>query len=228
MASKETSGQSETTQATASSSDDLTSSLTEEGEPPIEVIPVGDDPPIDDKPVIGDEPPVDQESEGYTAEREALRVLHERITELGFDSVFELMREGPALVRAKILSRTPQVMDPVQVDELFDQAQARAAGLTRLYAQLCARSNPALQALTKLEPPEDPNGIHRSIGGSGNYEAWFKQTSATGFAHPDSVGSLFSPASYLTDLYRAAKPLHPSTSGLQLNLPAPCTVDLQR
>lgn len=96
MASKETSGQSETTQATASSSDDLTSSLTEEGEPPIEVIPVGDDPPIDDKPVIGDEPPVDQESEGYTAEREALRVLHERITELGFDSVFELMREGPA------------------------------------------------------------------------------------------------------------------------------------
>ena len=221
MASKETSGQSETTQATASSSDDLTSSLTEEGEPPIEVIPVGDDPPIDDKPVIGDEPPVDQESEGYTAEREALRVLHERITELGFDSVFELMREGPALVRAKILSRTPQVMDPVQVDELFDQAQARAAGLTRLYAQLCARSNPALQALTKLEPPEDPNGIHRSIGGSGNYEAWFKQTSATGFAHPDSVGSLFSPASYLTDLYRAAKPLHPSTSGLQLNLRRP-------
>ncbi|MBJ2255026.1 Tc toxin subunit A [Pseudomonas psychrophila] len=221
MASKETSGQSETTQATASSSDDLTSSLTEEGEPPIEVIPVGDDPPIDDKPVIGDEPPVDQESEGYTAEREALRVLHERITELGFDSVFELMREGSALVRAKILSRTPQVMDPVQVDELFDQAQARAAGLTRLYAQLCARSNPTLQALTKLEPPEDPNGIHRSIGGSGNYEAWFKQTSATGFAHPDSVGSLFSPASYLTDLYRAAKPLHPSTSGLQLNLRRP-------
>jgi len=109
----------------------------------------------------------------------------------------------------------------VQVDELFDQAQARAAGLTRLYAQLCARSNPALQALTKLEPPEGPNEIHRSIGGSGNYEAWFKQTSATGFAHPDSVGSLFSPASYLTDLYRAAKPLHPSTSGLQLNLRRP-------
>lgn len=221
MASKKTSGQSETRQLTASSGDGLSSTLTEEGEPPIEVIPVGDDPPIDDKPVIGDEPPVDQESEGYVAEREALRVLHERITGLGFESVFELMRDGPVQVRAKILSRTPQIMDPMQADDLFDQAQARAAGLTRLYAQLCARSDPALQALAKLEPPEDPEGIHRSIGSSGNYEAWFRQTSATGFAHPDSVGSLFSPASYLTDLYRAAKPLHPSTSGLQLNLRRP-------
>lgn len=230
MANKKTPGKSNTRQVSVDPGDGLSpstvvdeSQLFEAGEPPPdeepppEVIPVGDDPPIDDKPPIGDEPPVDQESEGYAAEREALRVLRERITELGFDSVFELMRDGPALVRAKILSRTPQIMDPVQVDDLFDQAQARAAGLTRLYAQLCARSEPALQALAKLEPPEDPDVIHRSIGSSGNYEAWFKQTSASGFAHPDSVGSLFSPASYLTDLYRAAKPLHPTSSGLQLN-----------
>ena len=230
MANKKTPGKSNTRQVSVDPGDGLSpstvvdeSQLFEAGEPPPdeepppEVIPVGDDPPIDDKPPIGDEPPVDQESEGYAAEREALRVLRERITELGFDSVFELMRDGPALVRAKILSRTPQVMDPKQVDDLFDQAQARAAGLTRLYAQLCARSEPALQALAKLEPPEDPDVIHRSIGSSGNYEAWFKQTSASGFAHPDSVGSLFSPASYLTDLYRAAKPLHPTSSGLQLN-----------
>lgn len=230
MAIKKTPGKSKTRQATVDLGDGQSpstvvdeSQLSEAGEPPPdeepppEVIPVGEDPPIDDKPPIGDELPEDQESEGYAAEREALQVLHAQITELGFESVFEVVREGPAQVRAKILSRTPQIMDPMQVDELFDQAQARAAGLTRLYAQLCARSEPALQALAKLEPPEDPSWVHRSIGGSGNYEAWFKQTSAAGFAHPDSVGSLFSPASYLTDLYRAAKPLHPSTSGLRLN-----------
>ncbi len=237
MANKKIPGKSKTRQTTVDLGDGLPpstvmdeSQLSEAGEPPPdeepppEVIPVGDDPPIDDKPPVGDDPAQDQESEGYVAEREVLRVLHERITELGFDSVFEVVRDGPAEVRAKILSRTPQIMDPMQEDELFDQAQARAAGLTRLYAQLCARSEPALQALAKLEPPESPEAhtwVHRSIGGSGNYEDWFKQTSAAGFAHPDSVGSLFSPASYLTDLYRAAKPLHPSTSGLQLNLRRP-------
>ena len=237
MANKKIPGKSKTRQTTVDLGDGLSpstvvdeSQLSEAGEPPPdeepppEVIPIGDDPPIDDKPPLGDDPAQDQESEGYVAEREALRVLHERITELGFDSVFEVVRDGPAEVRAKILSRTPQIMDPMQEDELFDQAQARAAGLTRLYAQLCARSEPALQALAKLEPPESPEAptwVLRSIGGSGNYEAWFKQTSAAGFAHPDSVGSLFSPASYLTDLYRAAKPLHPSTSGLQLNLRRP-------
>lgn len=237
MANKKIPGKSKTRQTTVDQGEGLSpstvvdeSQLSDAGEPPPdeepppEVIPVGDDLPIDDKPPLGDEPAQDQESEGYVAEREALRVLHERITELGFDSVFEVVRDGPAEVRAKILSRTPQIMDPMQEDELFDQAQARAAGLTRLYAQLCARSEPALQALAKLEPPESPEDhtwVHRSIGGSGNYEDWFKQTSAAGFAHPDSVGSLFSPASYLTDLYRAAKPLHPSTSGLQLNLRRP-------
>ena len=232
MANKKSSGKSETTPTASSTGDGLLSralDLTEASEPPPdeepvpEVVLVGDPPLVDDKPLTGDEPPVDEESEDYVADREALTVLHERLTELGFDSVFDMMRDGRSQVQSKVLRMARNTTTPGEVDELFDQSQGRAASLTRLYAQLCARSEPCMRAMSKLQvtdeagEPDDQTWVNRSIGTSTSYASWFDRTRTDGFAHPDSVGSLFSPASYLTDLYRAAKPLHPTTSGLQLN-----------
>lgn len=189
-----------------------------EEELPPEVIVIGDEPPVDDKPPVGDEPPEDQENEGDIAAREALIKLREQLASFGFSSVFEVVRDGPSGFKARIQGLTGMTMTEEEANTFFNQAEARAAGLSRLYTQLCARSDPAVCSVAKLEAPvDDTLPVARSLGSGGSYEQWFKRTSPDGFSHPDSAGSLFSPASYLTDLYRAANPLHPSSNGLQLN-----------
>ena len=183
-----------------------------------EVIVIGDGPPVDDKVPVGDEPPEDQENEGDIAAREALLVLREQLESLGFSSVFEVVRDGLSGFKTRIQGLAGLTMTEEEANTFFNQAEARAAGLTRLYTQLCARGDPAVSSVAKLEDPvDDTLPVVRSLGSGGNYGQWFGRTSADGFSHPDSAGSLFSPASYLTDLYRAAKPLHPSSNGLQLN-----------
>ena len=189
-----------------------------EEELPPEVIVIGGEPPVDDKPPVGDEPPEDQENEGDIAAREALIKLREQLASFGFSSVFEVVRDGPSGFKARIQGLTGMTMTEEEANTFFNQAEARAAGLTRLYTQLCARSDPAVCSVAKLEAPVDETlPVARSLGSGGSYEQWFSRTRPDGFSHPDSAGSLFSPASYLTDLYRAAKPLHPSSNGLQLN-----------
>lgn len=119
---------------------------------------------------------------------------------------------------AQLTQATNGALDTGQADALYDQVQARAAALTRLYSQLGARGEPAVRALGKLEVAYDAAWMARALGTGANYEDWFKPPEDTHYyAHPDSVGSLFSPASYLTTLYRAARPLHPPTHGLQLD-----------
>lgn len=193
----------------------------EEPEPPMEVVVVGDEPPIDDKPQVGDEPPEDIEPEGNVAARADLLLLRERLTNLGYSSVFEVLREGPAAFLANAQQMPDQTMTDTEAGELFAQAQARAASLTRFYSQLSARCEPALKAVEKLEVAVASSQMTRSLSTGGSYTSWFSQNASAVFAHPDSAGSLFSPASYLTDLYRVAKPLHPSTSGLRLDIRRP-------
>lgn len=183
-----------------------------------EVIVIGDEPPVDDKPPVGDEPPEDLENESDIAAREALLTLHQQLASFGFSSVFDVVRDGPSGLNARIQEQTGLTITEEEANTFFNQAEARAAGLTRLYTQLCARSDPAVCSVAKLEAPvDDTLPVARSLGSGGSYEQWFSRTSPDGFSHPASAGSLFSPASYLTDLYRAAKPLHPSSNGLQLN-----------
>jgi len=183
-----------------------------------EVIVIGDEPPVDDKPPVGDEPPEDLENESDIAAREALLTLHQQLASFGFSSVFDVVRDGPSGLNARIQEQTGLTITEEEENTFFNQAEARAAGLTRLYTQLCARSDPAVCSVAKLEAPvDDTLPVARSLGSGGSYEQWFSRTSPDGFSHPASAGSLFSPASYLTDLYRAAKPLHPSSNGLQLN-----------
>ena len=149
--------------------------------------------------------------------RDALQAFNEQLTRLGFTSVFEVVRRGRTQVVAHLLQQPALGLQHQQAVDFYEQAQTRAASLTRLYAQLCARSEPAMRGLSKLGVHYNRTLMQRSLGGGGNYDDWFKPASGTEFAHPDSVGSLFSPASYLTDLYRAAKPLHPAVHGLQLD-----------
>ena len=190
-------------------------------EPTMEVVVVGDEPPIDDKPQVGDEPPEGIEPEGNVAARADLLLLRERLTSLGYSSVFDVLREGPVAFLANAQQMPDQTMTDTEVGELFAQAQARAASLTRFYSQLSARCEPALKAVEKLEVAVPSSQLTRSLSTGGSYASWFSQNASAVFAHPDSAGSLFSPASYLTDLYRVAKPLHPSTSGLRLDIRRP-------
>ena len=224
MASKKSSGKSETGKGVGKAANKEQVAITgqsftdppQDEEPAPEVIVIGDEPPLDDKPAQGDEPAPDLESESDIAARESLMVLHEQLTSLGFSSVFDVVRDGRTEVLTKV-KQLSKLVDNGPTEAFYEQAQARAASLTRRYAQLCARGEPALHAVLKLEAPEDRSWMLRSLSSGGNYASWFVQTNSGGFSHPDSAGSLFSPASYLTDLYRAAKPLHPVSNGLQLN-----------
>jgi hypothetical protein len=137
----------------------------------------------------------------------------------GYVSVFDVVREGRAQVAAQL--GTERGISKAQADLFFDQAQARAASLTRLYSQLGARGEPVMRHLGKLEVAYDAAWMARALGTGANYEDWFKPPDGTQYAHPDSIGSLFSPGSYLTTLYRVAKTLHPPTSGLQLDARRP-------
>ena len=149
--------------------------------------------------------------------RDALQAFNQQLTRLGFTSVFEVVRRGRTQVVKQLLELPALGLQHHQAVDFYEQAQSRAASLARLYGQLCARSEPAVRGLIKLGVGYDSDMLLRSLGDGGNYDDWFSPASGTEFAHPDSVGSLFSPASYLTDLYRAAKPLHPVESGLKLD-----------
>ena len=185
-------------------------------EPSLEVIVIGEDSPVDDKPPISNETPEDVESESDIAARESLAVLQEQLAALGYSSVFEVLSDGPDEVLTKI-HQFSQPMDNPPTQVFYEQAQARAASLTRFYTQLCSRGEPAMHAVLKLQVAEETSALGRSLSTGGTYNSWFSQGAISGYAHPDSAGSLFSPASYLTDLYRVAKPLHPAGNGLQVN-----------
>lgn len=179
------------------------------------------------------EPERDPDTEGQevtTSERDllalqSLQVFQAELEQSGYSSVFEVADSGPEAV-TQMLQISGRNLELNQTVDFYDQAQDRAASLTRLYAQLCSRSDPAMQAVSRLGVEYDSAWMQRSLGGTGSYDSWFAPANGTQFAHPDSVGSLFSPASYLTDLYRAAKPLHPQTHGLQLNRRRPDLANL--
>ena len=156
---------------------------------------------------------------------ESLQVFQAELEQSGYSSVFEVVDSGPEAV-TQMLQISGRNLELNQTVDFYDQAQDRAASLSRLYAQLCSRSDPAMQAVSSLGVQYDSAWMQRSLGGTGSYDSWFAPANGTQFAHPDSVGSLFSPASYLTDLYRAAKPLHPQTHGLQLNRRRPDLANL--
>lgn len=129
----------------------------------------------------------------------------QRLRENGIQSVFDVVREG----RGAFVARLAGLRTDTEAQALYDLAVARASGLTRLHTSLVARNEPTVRALPKLGSGDGQERMEAlSLSNSGDYASWFARGGV--FPAPDSVASLFSPASYLVDLYRVAKTLHPS------------------
>jgi hypothetical protein len=129
----------------------------------------------------------------------------QHLRENGIDSVFDVVREG----RGSFLARLAGLRTDAEAQALYDLAEARASGLTRLHTSLVARNEPTARALPKLGSGDGKERVEAlSLSNGGDYASWFARAGV--FPAPESVASLFSPASYLVDLYRVAKTLHPA------------------
>lgn len=95
---------------------------------------------------------------------------------------------------------------------LYQQAQKELKENKMAESRILSRANPQLANAVRL-------GIRQSsmLGG---YDDLFPQR-ASSFVKPGSVASMFSPAGYLTELYREARGLHPSTSQYHLDTRRP-------
>lgn len=91
---------------------------------------------------------------------------------------------------------------------LFQQAQKELAENKMAESRILSRANPQLANAVRL-------GIRQSSM-QRSYDDLFPQR-ADSFVKPGSVASMFSPAGYLTELYREAKGLHTDTSEYHLD-----------
>nr|WP_241390906.1 neuraminidase-like domain-containing protein [Serratia proteamaculans]ULG17419.1 SppA [Serratia proteamaculans] len=99
-----------------------------------------------------------------------------------------------------------------EVRYLYRQAQKEQKENQLTESRILARANPQLANTVRL-------GI-RQAASSRSYDDWFGSR-ADRFTRPNSVASMFSPAAYLTELYREAKDLHPATSQYRLDTRRP-------
>lgn len=95
---------------------------------------------------------------------------------------------------------------------LYQQAQKALKENKMAESRILSRANPQLANAVRL-------GIRPSPM-QGNYSLPFPDR-ATTFVKPGDVSSMFSPAGYLTELYREARELHPSTSQYHLDTRRP-------
>lgn len=100
---------------------------------------------------------------------------------------------------------------------LYQQAQREQQENQLTESRILARANPQLANAVRL-------GL-RQTASSRSYDEWFGSR-ADRFARPGSVASMFSPAAYLTELYREAKDLHPATSLFRLDTRRPDLAEL--
>lgn len=91
---------------------------------------------------------------------------------------------------------------------IYKQAQQEFKNNKIIESRILARENPQLARAVKL-------GI-RSLPQTRSYDEFFGSRSDT-FVRPGSVASMFSPAGYLTELYREAAGLHNESSSFHLN-----------
>lgn len=95
---------------------------------------------------------------------------------------------------------------------LYQQAQKELKENKMAESRILSRANPQLANAVRLGIRQSP--MLRS------YDDWFPQR-AESFVKPDSVASMFSPAAYLTELYREASSLHKETTHNHLDTRRP-------
>jgi len=139
-------------------------------------------------------------------------VALQRLRENGIHSVFDVVREG----RTAFISRLAGTAGEAEAKQLYDLAAQRASGLVRLHMSLVSRDEPTTRALPKLASGGSRERIETfALDEGGDFESWFGHGGL--YPGPDSVASLFSPASYLVDLYRVAKKLHATSSDYHID-----------
>lgn len=134
------------------------------------------------------------------------------LSRLGFTACLDVVRQGRQafLEHARTIDTPADADTPTDADALYDAALSRASSLAQWHNRLIARQSPTTRALRKLDAGDARQRTVATIGDGTQYDDWFAR--AGNYAATDSVASLFSPASYLVDLYRQAKKLHPVTS----------------
>ncbi|MDR6641723.1 hypothetical protein J2X57_000917 [Luteibacter sp. 1214] len=130
------------------------------------------------------------------------------LSRLGFTSCLDVVRRGRQafLERARAIDTPADADTPTDADALYDAALSRASSLAQWHNRLIGRQSPTTRALRKLDAGDARQRTVATIGDGTQYDDWFAR--AGNYAATDSVASLFSPASYLVDLYRQAKRLH--------------------
>uniref|UniRef100_UPI00286F8B85 Tc toxin subunit A-related protein n=1 Tax=Aeromonas aquatica TaxID=558964 RepID=UPI00286F8B85 len=135
-----------------------------------------------------------------------------KINSVGISSLSELDGQSFAEIRRRV-NRTLTNKETLQLHEAVQQQVVE----NRHYeARLFTRSNPLLQNAVQLAM--SPPGVAQH-----DYDSMFGGRSSY-FVAPDSVASMFSPAAYLTELYREARALRISSSAYHLDQRRP---DLQ-
>ncbi|WP_342227218.1 neuraminidase-like domain-containing protein [Rickettsiella endosymbiont of Rhagonycha lignosa] len=102
---------------------------------------------------------------------------------------------------------TENFLSRSEISYLYEAAQQGRKDNTILDSRLLAHANPQLARIAHF-------GITRLIQ-TRSYDEWFAGR-ASRFVKPGSVASMFSPAAYLTELYRETKDLHASSSPYHL------------
>ncbi|WP_261423454.1 Tc toxin subunit A, partial [Serratia quinivorans] len=111
------------------------------------------------------------------------------------------------LSRAELRRMAKERLSGEEVAHLHRTAQREQTENKLFAARALTRANPLLaQAIRQASSGVTAYGINDIIG-----------PRAVQFANPGSVASMFSPAAYLTELYREARHLHPQDSAWQLD-----------
>ncbi|WP_445380551.1 Tc toxin subunit A, partial [Pseudomonas syringae] len=119
----------------------------------------------------------------------------------GLDSLAAQALISPAAFRQKLSTRE---LLSSEVDELYEAAREELDAALIYEKCLLARSSPLLKNAVRL-------GINPPGESLRDYEEQFGNR-ASAYTSPGSVSSMFSPAAYLTALYRNARGLYPEES----------------
>lgn len=140
----------------------------------------------------------------------------------------------PRMSFAEFLETTTDILSWSETKQLYEAAQQDQRSNALQVAKVTARANPQLQNAVNMgiEPVDNTAAVDSadilqllstSPSDDSGYQDLFDSRDST-YAPPGSVASIFSPASYLTELYTQAKNLHATSSDYYLDKRRP---DLQ-
>lgn len=135
------------------------------------------------------------------------------VSDEGFVSLASLQN----LSFPEIRNKFSDVLSYSQAKHLFHEAREQWKKNKTLESSIFTRANPQLPQAIRI-------GLQPSVA-SRSYDSMFGSRSST-FVKSGSVASMFSPAGYLTELYRESRDLHPDISAYNLDVRRPDLAEL--